>query len=234
MRCRDQPSLRLGLRERKKLLTRQAILDTARTMFEQHGYDNVTVSEIADAVNISAKTVFVYFPSKEDLVFVSDDEVCEVLLNRIRDRPAGETPLDAMADAVRVMMSESDSPPVAELDRMHRMVGTSLTLQSRWRPMWEKFERSMAEALASELGEHPHAPRPSILAAQLILLLRSMASEQFVGYLRAHDEPNQLAAAADWLDVSLELIGGGIGEFARRPAAPASTAADAGSVGSRG
>src|SRR4051794_40170714 len=125
MTCEGAGGTRLGLRERKKLMTRRAILETAQAMFAERGYDNVTVSEIADAVNISAKTVFVYFPSKEDLVFDGEDQMRSMLQARIRDRPPGQTPLDAMATAVRELMSLSGSRVVDDLDRLHRMVGDS-------------------------------------------------------------------------------------------------------------
>jgi len=55
------------------------------------------VAEIADAVNIAAKTVFVYFPSKEDLVFSDADQMRDRIVARIRDRHPNETPLAAMA-----------------------------------------------------------------------------------------------------------------------------------------
>lgn len=208
----------MGLRERKKLMTRRAILETAQAMFAERGYDNVTVSEIADAVNISAKTVFVYFPSKEDLVFDGEDQMRSMLQARIRDRPPGQTPLDAMATAVRELMSLSGSRVVDDLDRLHRMVGDSATLRSRMRLMWERLEQGLAEVLAEESGEDWHAPRPRIVAAQLLLIFRLMSSEYLLGYLRAHEEPKRRAALADWLAVSLELIGGGIADYARRGA----------------
>ena len=206
----------LGLRERKKLLTRQAITDTAHAMFLERGYDNVTVAEIADAANVSANTVFGYFPSKEDLVFDDSAEVREALVERIRHRPPGETPLRTMVAVMREMICVSGSSAVTDLDRLHRMVGTSVTLQSRLARMWEQFEESLAEALAEEFGEGPHSPRPSVLAAQLILVFRMMASERFLGYLRAHTEPAQPAALEEWLSVTIELIGQGIADYAPR------------------
>ena len=62
----------MGLRESKKLHTRQVIADAAMQLFAQRGFDHVTVAEVAEAAAVSEKTVFNYFPTKEDLFF---DEV---------------------------------------------------------------------------------------------------------------------------------------------------------------
>ena len=69
-----------GLRERKKAETRQAISDVATRLFEARGFEPVTVAEIAAAANVSAKTVFNYFPAKEDLFFDAEDAVRDALV----------------------------------------------------------------------------------------------------------------------------------------------------------
>jgi AcrR family transcriptional regulator len=58
-----------GLRERKKQRTRELIAETARELFVERGFERVTVAEIARSSEVSEKTVFNYFPTKEDLVF---------------------------------------------------------------------------------------------------------------------------------------------------------------------
>src|SRR4051794_27529383 len=58
-----------GLRQRKKAKTRQRIAETARDLFVERGFEAVTVSEIADAADVSQKTVFNYFPTKEDIFY---------------------------------------------------------------------------------------------------------------------------------------------------------------------
>ena len=62
-------STETGLRERKKRQTRQLLADTARRLFSERGFEQVSVAEIARAADVSAATVFNYFPTKEDLVF---------------------------------------------------------------------------------------------------------------------------------------------------------------------
>ena len=74
-----------GLRERKKAETRQAISDVATRLFEARGFEAVTVAEIATAANVSAKTVFNYFPAKEDLFFDAEDAVRDALVAAVPD-----------------------------------------------------------------------------------------------------------------------------------------------------
>src|SRR4051794_24040779 len=74
-----------GLRERKKAATRQAISDVATRLFEARGFEAVTVAEIAAAANVSAKTVFNYFPAKEDLFFDAEDAVRDALVAAVPD-----------------------------------------------------------------------------------------------------------------------------------------------------
>jgi AcrR family transcriptional regulator len=207
---------RLSLRERKKLLTRQALITAAETMFAERGFDKVTVAEIADAVNIAAKTVFVYFPTKEDLVFHGEDEVLRTLVEHIRNRPAGHTPLDAVVDMLSGTMTASTIGPVTELERLHRTVGDNAGLQSRMRLMWERFERAVAAELAEEAGEPSHSPRPLIAAAQIVIVYRTMASPEVMSYIRSHPEAEQAEAFGRWLSVAREMVGEGISDYARR------------------
>src|ERR1700689_1895299 len=64
-----------GLRERKKRLTRQLISDTATTMFLERGFEEVRVAEVAAACNVSEKTVYNYFPTKESLVLDREESM---------------------------------------------------------------------------------------------------------------------------------------------------------------
>src|SRR5919198_2776750 len=81
-----------GLRERKKRRTRAAIADAAMELFTERGFDAVTVADIARAADVSEKTVFNYFPTKEDLVLHRGQERRAALIEAIRARKPG-TPL---------------------------------------------------------------------------------------------------------------------------------------------
>jgi AcrR family transcriptional regulator len=119
-----------GLRQRKKQLTRRALLDAAERLFEQRGYDNVTVAEIADAANISVKTLFTYFASKEDLAFGGEARLRDELVAAITGRPARGSVLGTVAavlhrridaathpdettraDAPQASAAQTDAPP---------------------------------------------------------------------------------------------------------------------------
>ncbi|HEX4361658.1 MAG TPA: TetR family transcriptional regulator [Pseudonocardia sp.] len=212
----DASGPRLGLRERKKLMTRVNILRAAQEMFAERGFDHVTVAEIADAVNVSPKTVFVYFPAKEDMVFDGEAEMRERLVERIRSRAPGETPLEAMGSLLRELLAAHDPPAVTGLDRLRRIVGDSAVLKARMRLMWEHFEDALAVVLAEEAGDDRHAPRPRVAAAQLVLVFRLMASEDLLEYVLAHPEPARPAALDAWLELSLRLVADGIDSFAPR------------------
>jgi AcrR family transcriptional regulator len=82
---------RAGLRERKKIQTRQAIRKAAYRLFAEQGYDATPVDRIADAADVSPSTVFRYFPTKEDIVLT--DEYDAEMAQELRERPADEQPL---------------------------------------------------------------------------------------------------------------------------------------------
>ena len=94
---------RVGLREAKKLATRQQIAGVAMRLFVQHGFDHVTVAEVAAEAGVSEKTVFNYFPRKEDIFFDEAPERLRALADGIRGRPVEETVLHAMR---RMQLSE--------------------------------------------------------------------------------------------------------------------------------
>src|SRR3954468_689632 len=84
-----------GLRERKKEQTRRLIAETARRLFAERGFDAVTVGEVARAADVSEKTVFNYFATKEDLFYAGMEAFEDRLLGAVRDRGPGETALAA-------------------------------------------------------------------------------------------------------------------------------------------
>jgi len=86
------------LRERKKLRTRSLIADAAARLFAERGYEQVTVSDVARAADVSEQTVYNYFPAKENLVLDQDEALRDRLVQLVRDRPPGVSPAAAIRD----------------------------------------------------------------------------------------------------------------------------------------
>src|SRR5882762_5510974 len=90
-RTSDVTPAKGGLRERKKVQTREAIRRAAYRLFAEQGYDATPVDQIAAEADVSPSTVFRYFPTKEDIVLT--DEYDEPMADVLRGRPLDEQPL---------------------------------------------------------------------------------------------------------------------------------------------
>ncbi len=88
-----------GLRERKKTMTRRQIADSAARLFAEHGYEQVSVADIARAAEVCEHTVYNYFSTKHDLVLNRADEIREQLVRLIAERPDDQSPAEALRQA---------------------------------------------------------------------------------------------------------------------------------------
>ena len=91
----------VGLRERKKARTREALHDAAMELFSRQGFDGTTVEEIADACEVSPRTFFRYFPTKEDVLFGDSEQRSTALIETLAAQPLDLAPLDAIHAAMR-------------------------------------------------------------------------------------------------------------------------------------
>ncbi|MDX6606305.1 MAG: hypothetical protein QOD14_845 [Solirubrobacterales bacterium] len=167
MEAGNATHVRPGLRERKKQKTRQTIIDVALALFAERGYEQTTIAEIADAAEVSPRTIFAYFPSKEDILFYDMPEIVERLGEVLRDRPEGAAALDVLRDFIAGSLSpdSNDSRNVA-LRRRIVIVGNE-TLRRNQRARLAPFEQLMAEAIAEDLHAGPDDLRPRMVAAAL-------------------------------------------------------------------
>ena len=182
-----------GLRERKKRATRETIAATARRLFAERGFDAVTVAEVAEAANVSEKTVFNHFPAKEDLVFTGGDARLAELRAAIAQRPPGTSVLDvfrasseAMLDAVAE--GEGDGRLVVP-----RIVRDSPTLQRRLAAGWEDEAATLVAAVAEATGADEDDLVPAVVARTLAWALITIFRAAFDGLL-AGEDPEKLAA----------------------------------------
>lgn len=137
-------------RERKKAATRQSIADAALRLFIEHGYDAVSVRDVAEAADVSTTTLFKHFPGKEALVFDRDTDREAEIVAAVRDRREGEDVLDALQrHAQEVYAAISEHPQADDFAALVRSTPALLTYSDR---MWTRHSRSLATSIAAEMG----------------------------------------------------------------------------------
>jgi AcrR family transcriptional regulator len=164
-----------GLRERKKERTRRHIAATAMRLFRKRGFERVTVAEIARAADVAEKTVFNYFPTKEDLVYGRMESFEAELLEAVRTRPSGESMLEAFGRFVlepRGLLAADDGDD--ELRGITRMIAESPALLARERQIFVRFTASLAAVIAEETGADGDDVEPWVAANALMGVHRAL------------------------------------------------------------
>ena len=196
----------IGLRERKKQQMREAIVDAALKLFARRGYDATTVAGIAEAVDISPRTFFGYFPSKEDVVFHDFHAVFDRFEASMAGRSERETTLDVLRAFVEGMLEEMDHGDPAEQCR-RRVIAGSEALQQRDREFVGRFERVLAENLARDLGVDPDSPRARVVAAAAAAALTELE--------HVLDKENMPEDPLATFDEVFDFVRGGVAELQR-------------------
>jgi AcrR family transcriptional regulator len=193
----------MPLRERKKALTRRAIQDAAHLLFAERGFDKVTVAEIADAANVSVKTLFVYFRSKEELV-LSDHDLLDRLVAAIASRSGSTSPAMAVAETLIDHLRQQPEA-VADLFGWQRAYGESAGLQAALLRRWSIFEDRITEELAREAGR-PATPTMRFEAIQLVGLVRCVTSAELQAEVELSD-PRGFTKLVRWIRSAARSVG---------------------------
>lgn len=157
---------RLGLRERKKIQTRQAIRRAAYLLFERQGYDATPIDQIAEAADVSPSTVFRYFPTKEDIVL--SDEYDPVMEAAIRARPADEPPVEAIRQGVLEAMRHIMDHDIAELRQRTRLVREVPSLRGRQAEGMSRSARMLCSVLAERSGRDADDMELRVVASAIL------------------------------------------------------------------
>ena len=200
----------VGLRESKKLHTRQEIADRAMQLFAQRGFDHVTVAEVAKAANVSEKTVYNYFPTKEDLFFDEVPEREAALVAAVTGRRKGESVLKALHRLQTVECPRLSSPGFATFARI---IEESTALKAKELEVMSHFVQVLTETLETELTLDERDAR---LAAGLLVsvhrqLFRAARKQALAG---KHGPAAARRLRAD-LDRAYHLLEHGLGELDR-------------------
>ena len=141
-----------GLRERKKQQTRQEISDIATAMFAQHGFEAVTIAQVAEAAGVSKMTVTNYFARKEDLVYDRFEEIVRGLARAARDRAPGESLLTAVRRDYAGAVTRRDVTIGIASPAFPAMVEASPVLKARIREILDQRETALAAVITAEAG----------------------------------------------------------------------------------
>jgi AcrR family transcriptional regulator len=209
----------LGLRERKKARTRRAISEAAIALFLERGYDDVPVTEIAEAAEVSKRTLFAYFPTKDDLVLHRfadhEDESARV----VRDRPADESPLDALHRHLRITLEQRD--PITglcdtpEVVAFHRLVRDTPALSTALQRYHARSVEALTSALLGAAREAPHPELTARLAAsQIFVVLRELADANQRRVIAGQSADALAPAALAKADHAFDLLRGGLAPYA--------------------
>jgi AcrR family transcriptional regulator len=138
---------RLGLRERKKRRTHAAIEQAALSLFVSRGFDATTIDEIAAAVDVSARTFFRYFPTKEHVVFDNSDQVLGRLRDAIRAAPADAPDALALRDGFIALARAIERHREDNLVR-GKLIAENPSLRARAVRIENEWEMALADELA--------------------------------------------------------------------------------------
>jgi AcrR family transcriptional regulator len=161
-----------GLRERKKVATRQALHDAALRLAIAHGPDRITVEAIADEAGVSRRTFSNYFGSKEEALMYGDLHRIRTIIETVRGLPAREPIWAALTVAAEKFFGE-----LGELDpgwvARSRLVRSHPTLVAAQVQTYAAVERELAaEVAARSAGHDPRGVRARMTAATFLLALR--------------------------------------------------------------
>lgn len=182
----------IGRRERKKAQTRTALADAALRLFLERGYDSVSVSDVAEAADVSVTTLFKHFPGgKETLIFDEESDREVALVAAVREREAGQSILGALrAHLAPFQKVKRDHRP--EFQRFLALVHTTPALRDYSQRMWRRHEDALAGAIRAETGAEEDDIRAKALARFAIESI-NLASQD-------PDPPRALAAIFELLE----------------------------------
>jgi AcrR family transcriptional regulator len=138
-----------GLRERKRQQTRERLTRMAMALFRERGFEATTLDDIAAAADISRRSFFHYFASKEDVVFAWQEEITAALIDAVAARPASESMLTAAENAILAMVRQLEPGEAIAMAQLKR---DNPALQARDQVKYEKLERALTDALVKRAG----------------------------------------------------------------------------------
>jgi AcrR family transcriptional regulator len=163
----------LGLRERKKRETRDRLRGVALRLAIERGVEHVTIEDIAAEADVSPRTFFNYFSSKEEVLVGPDPSSATDLVKALADRPADESPLDSVR-ALMLVRAEIIAAHADDIRARMQLIKGCPALLPRYFATAAAMERVLAEGIAARTGADPDLdPYPALLAGVASTVMRT-------------------------------------------------------------
>lgn len=196
----------LGLRERKRRRTHRALEEAALRLFAEHGFEATTVARIAAAAEVSPRTFFHHFASKEDVVLGDYEARLARLTERLATRPADEPPLAAIRAALLAVATDYEAERERLLQRA-RIVADTPSVLARSLEVHARWEEAVAHTIARRLGVGMDDDlRPGLTAAVTVAAMR-VAQQRWLASDGTTPLPTLLGEALDLLEAGLGRLG---------------------------
>jgi AcrR family transcriptional regulator len=186
----------LGLRERKKIKTRQAIRREAFRLFDANGYATTTIEQIADAAEVSPSTFFRYFPSKESLLLA--DDLDPLVLEAFKAQPPELSPSQAIRRAYKDVLAHLSEEQLEFENTRQRLMFAIPELKSALYDEYYRTVSVMAEAIGHRIG------RPAG-DFEVRVFVGAMVGAMMAAYDSAPRTPDTIYRALDFLDAGMPL-----------------------------
>jgi AcrR family transcriptional regulator len=194
-----------SLRERKKIRTRQALLDVANRLFHEKGFERTTIDDLCAEVEVSRRTFFRYFSDKEGLLFPNRGERLDRFMQFLEMAPNTESPYDTLRRATQLFALEYQHNR-DQVIAQQKVIQTSAVLQAREREIDRDWEQAMAATFVHRAGvTSPEAIlRARVIAGASIGVIRATMRHWYDG--GGVDNLGQLGLEAlDCLEVGFPL-----------------------------
>lgn len=190
------------------------IADAAGLLFSRHGFEAVTVDEVARAAGVSKQTVFNYFPTKEQLVFSRAAEQREAMLAAVRDRPTGHSVVDAFRQYMRSFWTEvgslADERPQGGF---WSILSASPALLAHGREVNAANVAALARLIHHESGAPEHDLRPQVVAHALVAPHAAVFDHWRHRIVKGEHPRALIDELLDAADRAYDLLEDGIGDY---------------------
>jgi AcrR family transcriptional regulator len=193
-----------ALSQRRRRLLRDEIGRLAMQLFAEHGFDNVTVDDIAAAAGTSPRTFFRYFMTKDEIVLDYERTLQERLVAALRSRPSDEGPVEALRQAY-IQTSHVEPADRARVLQLGRVLDSAPALRAQVNGERIADYPELTRHLADRMGTDPTDVRIRVIVASM----GAVAATEFRTWVSGGgrgDPAEHIARALDVIEVGLRHL----------------------------